>query len=415
MALSKEAARFLLWHTSLVVIGVLLCVSTIVMIDPYRLYGLVELTGFNRIKPQPERYREQIKVTGAIAANANVIIAGNSRAEIGFDPEYQGLNAAGWSTYNLALAGTATPTAQRELNDLRSHGVRPARLIIGVDFLDFLLDPAKSAPGTGPNQSLPSSDEFKWKFDALFSMESMVDAVKTVHLQRASEAEIMTPRGFNPLLEYKKHARNDGYYPLFQQRATEYAKTFVLKPHGLVEQATGSSANFSALRDILASSAREDTKLDVVIYPYHAQMLAMFEQVGLDPVFARWKSMLAHDVEAILNTYPHAKITLWDFSGFSPLQCETIPARGDKTAVTQWYWEAGHFKPALGNQMLSRILNGPGRPDDFGVSLTTLNLTQNQRRFENERAACMKTYPKLFSEAQTLVETARAKKQTVTR
>jgi hypothetical protein len=409
MALSRASARFLVWHTCVVAIGVLLCIGTVVVVDPYRLYGLIDREGFNRIKPLPERYQEQIKVTGALAAKVNVLIAGNSRAEIGFDPEYHGLSAAGMSTYNIALAGTAIPTAKRELDDLRGHGMRPARLILGVDFLDFLIDPAKISPAARLDQSLPASEGFKWKFDALFSMTSMADAVKTVAMQRSNDIETMTPRGFNPLLEYYKHVRNDGYYPLFQQRATEYAKTFVRKPHGLIEQATGSSPDLAALQAVLANAASEQTMLDVVIYPYHAQILAMFDQVGLDPVFARWKSLLTHDVESIRAAYPKAQVTLWDFSGFSPYQCELIPARGDKKTATQWYWEAGHFKPALGNIVLERILGGPERPGDFGVPLTSSTLTQNQQRYDLERAGCKQTYPALFSEADALVSAARAR------
>lgn len=410
MALSRASTRFLVWHTCLVVIGVLLCISTVVVVDPYRLYRLVDRAGFNRIKPLPERYQEQIKLSGALAAKADVLIAGNSRAEIGFDPEYRELSAAGMSTYNIALAGTAISTTKRQLDDLRGHGAQPARLILGVDFLDFLIDPTKTSAAVHRDQALPPSEEFKWKFDALFSMTSLADAVKTVGMQHLNDIETMTPRGFNPLLEYYKHVRNDGYYPIFQQRATEYAKTFVRKPHGLVEQATGSSQNFDSLRAILANAARGQTKLDVVIYPYHAQILAMFEQVGLQPVFVRWKSLLVRDVEAMRAAYPNAQVTLWDFSGFSPFQCEIIPRRGDKITATQWYWEAGHFKPALGNLVLARILGGAKQHDNFGVPLTSSNLAQNQQRFALERAACMQIYPALFSDADALVSAAQARK-----
>jgi hypothetical protein len=409
MALSKSSARFIVWHTCIVTLGLLLCIGTVVVVDPYRLYGLVDVAGFNRIKPQPERYQEQIKVLGALNTKANVIIVGNSRAEIGLDPTFGGFAAPGISTYNMALAGSALSTSKRELDDLHRYGIRPARLIIGVDFLDFLIDPAMPRVASHADLGPPISDNFRWKFDALFSISSVADALTTIRMQHAIDAQTMTSRGFNPLLEYFRHARNEGYYPLFRQRATEYAKTFVKKPRGLIEQATGSSADLDTLHAILAHAASEKTQLDVVIYPYHGAMLAMFDQVGLDPVFARWKSLLTHNVESIRTAYPNAQVTLWDFSGFSPYQCEVIPARGDKKTATRWYWEAGHFKPALGNLVLERILGGPERPGDFGVPLTSSNLGQNQQRFELERVACKQSYPALFSEADALVTAARAR------
>lgn len=406
----KEFSRFIFLHGCIVAIGVLLCVTLVIAVDPYRLYGLIDLPGFNRIKPQPERFQEQIKLAGARAVKANVFIAGNSRAEIGFDPEYGELASGGASTYNIALAGTAIQVAEREINYLRSKGQRPLKMLIGVDFLDFLIDPSRK-PAERSSRSLYLNDELKWKFDALFSMTSVADALKTVEIQYLNDAQTITERGYNPLREYYKLARSQGYYPLFQQRATEYAKTFVSKPHGLLEQTTGSSADFDALRGILHAATLDQTEVHLIIYPYHAQILAMFEKVGLYPIFQQWKSLVAREVETFREANPNAKITLWDFSGFSSFQCEPIPAPGDSASITRWYWEAGHFKPALGNLILARIFGGatkPLAPDGLGFPLTSRNLVQNQQRIEVERATCMQTNATLFRDASLLISAAEA-------
>lgn len=410
MASSKHFSRFLAWTALATISGVVLCVALVVVVDPYRLYRLVDLPGFNRVKPQPERYQKEIKLAGARAVHANVFIVGNSRAEIGFDPDYRDLSAPGLSPYNLALSGRKIQTAREQLDYLQKAGQRPVKLIVGVDFLDFLINPASASVQPALPRPASLADDLKWKFDVLFSMTSVSDAIRTLAIQRATEAETITALGFNPLREYVKIARDDGYYPIFQQRAAEYARKFVSAPHGLIASDSGSSNDFNQLRDILANAGRGQTEVYVVIYPYHAQILAMFEQAGLRSVFEEWKTLLAHQIDAVRAAQPDARIVLWDFSGYSAIQCEAIPAKGDKRSQTKWYWEAGHFKPALGNLMLARMLGQAGLPlanGSIGFRLTSSTLAENRRRFERERTECIASYPMLFRDSVILMEKAR--------
>jgi hypothetical protein len=46
---------------------------------------------------------------------------------------------------------------------------------------------------------------------------------------------------------------------------------------------------------------------------------------------------------------PDTGIVLVDFSGFCQYNCERIPALHEVRASNKWYWEAGHFKKALGD------------------------------------------------------------------
>jgi hypothetical protein len=224
-----------------------------------------------------------------------------------------------------------------------------------------------------------------------------------VAIQHDPEAQTITSRGLNPLLEYHKYARQEGYFSIFQQRAQENAKSLVRRPHGLTVPGTGSSSNIDELRRMLTTMAQDGTEVHLLIYPYHAQLLAMFEEAGLQPVMEEWKQMLVREVDAVRRREPKARITLWDFSGFSPIQCERIPPPESRSA-TRWYWEAGHFKSAVGDMMLDRML---GRPSPIGFALTADNVEQNRQRIAVERAACMKAYPEVFDSGRTLVDAAR--------
>jgi hypothetical protein len=382
----------------------------ILVVDPYGLYRLIERPGFNQIKPQLKRYQREIKTELALAARADALIIGNSRAEIGFNPEHRAFAADAHASYNLALAGSSIGVARAELTALRERGVHPRTLVVGVDFLDFLVNPAAPAR---PGATAPVADrlaELKWRLDAAFSIDSLIDALATVRLQHLADPESMTARGFNPFFDYRKMARDEGYYPLFQQRATRYAKRFVSRPPALHNAHGQTAVDFEHLHSVLSAAAAAGAEIQIAIYPYHAQILAMFEQAGLMPAFEQWKVLMATQVAAVRAAYPQARITLWDFSGYTPYQCEAIPAKGERKAATAWYWEAGHFKSALGDIMLDRMFATPAAdaPDGFGVRLPTPIAAGEQReRIARERAQCAAGYPRLFEEAAALIANAR--------
>lgn len=404
MNAERDFKRFLIVGAMVVAGGVTASAALVAVVDPYRLYRSIEMDGFNSVKPLPTRYQNRIKMHGALEHRPNTFILGNSRAELGLNPEHAALGA---SAYNLALAGSGLSTSRDQLDQLRSEGVKPKRLVIGLEFLDFLLDPSKPPP---VRKAKPKDwfDELSWEADLLFSMDSIVDSLKTLRLQRLSDPQSITERGFNPLREYNKFARDGGYYPIFQQRAVENAKRFVRAPRGLIYNATQLSPDLDDLRAILALGARSRADVNLVIYPYHAQILAMFEEAGLASTFDEWKALMIREVEQIRAAYPGVRITLWDFSGFSSYQCEPIPAKGDKATKTKWYWEAGHFKPALGDLILWRILGDDTSPDNFGFVLDQATAADNRIRMASERAACAAAQPGIFEDARRLISSARA-------
>jgi hypothetical protein len=135
--------------------------------------------------------------------------------------------------------------------------------------------------------------------------------------------------------------------------------------------------------------------VDVVISPYHAQLLALVEEARLRPRFEAWKELLVAEAEAARRRHARARIRVVDFSGYGPVQCEAIPAPGSPDA-TRWYWEAGHFKAALGDAMMARLLRDDGTAPGFGQSLDRRTLAANRARIAAERAACAARAPALF-------------------
>lgn len=393
--------RFVARCAAIVGGGVLLLVAFVAVIDPYHLYGFVDSARLNHVKPLPEQYREQIKLAQATAARPDLILLGNSRVEVGLDPDSPQLSGHGHSAYNMALAGTTLAVNERMYEKLRKDAAPAAMAVIGVEFLDFLVKPDSApppAPAAGP---FP----WQWRFDTLFSLKSVTDALRTVRLQKAVDPETMTQRGQSPLRDYNRYARTEGYYSIFQQKAVDNAKNFVRKPHNLFVAGTDGSPSIDRLRALLDTMARDRTEVHLVIYPYHAQMMAMLEEAGLEPTMDEWKRVLVREADAVRGRYPGVRISVWDFSGYATMRCERIPAPGDTRTATQWYWEAGHFKSTLGERILQRIL---GEETPFGVRLTADNLDANRRRIAAERAQCAGDYPQVFAGAHDLIANARA-------
>jgi hypothetical protein len=410
MGEDRSYAGFIKWMAASLLAGVLLTVLFVVVVDPYRLFRLVDIAGFNAVKPRPDHYQSEIKLAGARALRPAVVLMGNSRVDVGIDPDSRQLGGAKRSAYNLAIPGTGVGTSREQFDRLRAAGAAPSTLLLGVDFFDFLLDPnSDEAPAKKPPAGLAG---LRWKVDTVFSLNALLDAATTLRIQNDPDAGTMTGRGFNPLFDYLRFARQDGYYSIFLQRAQENARSFSLAPHAVVRTRSDSSAEWRDLGGLLDAAAREKTETHLIIYPYHAQLMAMLEQTGLWPVFEQWKLRLLREVARLNAAHPEARVVLWDFSGYGALQCEAIPAKGDLVHGTRWYWESGHFKSALGERMLERVFGAAGaepQPEEFGYRLDAANWNENRDRIARERRACLAAEPAMFRDAAAMVAAFQAR------
>jgi len=407
---------YLRWLLATVILGSAAVTAFVAVVDPYGLYVRDGApAAWHAVKPGLSRYQDEIKQSQAAALAPAIVIQGNSRAEIGFDPDGPALSRAAGPVYNLAVSGSGVAVAHGQLAYLLRLGQRPRMLVLGVEFLDFI-DAPRHGAAVAPSPSMGSAaaplspvERNFWRFDSLFSLRSLQDAWHTLRIQHGADAETMTAHGFNPLHEYGAMARSEGYYALFRQRAEENARVYLRKAGG-----TSSAADAAHLDATLRLAAGAGIDVRLVIYPYHAQILSLFEQTGLWPAFEAWKVQLANQVAAVRQAYPGARIELFDFSAYWPLNCERIPEKGDRGSETRWYWEGGHFKSALGERVLARLFSSAsagegGAADEFGFRLEpgAAHAAANRRRIAAGRALCLSAYPALFRDSVALVEAAR--------
>lgn len=375
--------RYLRWMLATLLATVALCGAFNVVIDPLGIFGTPRISGLNATKPYLDHHRDLARWQAASRLCPTAGIFGNSRAEIGFDPEHPGFAAHDLVAYNHAIPGTPINIALRQLHWLDHAGCRPKLVIVGVDFFDFLGAP----PARVPPPAIPAAPRIDGSVlaETVFSVTGLRDSLTTIAIQHASHPATLSPRGFNPLLNYIPEVEQSGHYALFRQRALENLRNWTRKSPRIHPDNGVRSVEYAGLDAFLHDAATMGATVHVVVYPYHAQMRLMMERAGLGELFAEWKASVLAAAE--LARTANADIKVWDFSGISAETTEPIPAPGDRRAQLTYYWEAGHFKKALGDRILDRILmDRPG----FGQPMTRASVDAwlvEDRRFVTDLAS----------------------------
>ncbi len=353
-------------------------------VDPYGLNRVLSLDGFNRHKPRAEMQVHLAKVRGVAAARPGALVLGNSRAEIGIDPQHPAWPADARPVYNLAIPGSGVGSAAAHLRHALTVS-RPGLVVLGLDFLDFRYAGGGDAAAPSPRllgNGVPAAERLRrWLADqasTLLSLDALLDSARTVAAQRTPHVGDLRADGFNPLNEYTELVADEGHFGLFRQRDLENLRGYLAGPK-TVRAADGTpSPAFAALQEIVALCQREGIALRLFIHPYHGHLLEAFHQAGLWPAFEDWKREL-------VRTLP-ADVPLWDFGGYDRVTTEPVPARGDTRTAMRWYWEGGHYKKAAGDLILERVL-GAVPADGFGVRLDAGGLEARLAAIRDARPA----------------------------
>jgi hypothetical protein len=330
--------------------------------DPYAVFRWVWAPGFNVPKVRPDSEIAQRKVFNAVALRPDALILGNSRAEIGIDPDHPEFRRRSLRAYNLAIPGGTLGTSISLLETMCSAG-RYKLVLIGVDFSDFLIEPSEGAVagGSEPRAQLlrlrPGPSDY---LHAVLTSGAAADSIRTLQAQLQRYPEVITNAGFNPLLDYVPMAKDLGYYPLFQQRLQESARAYSRYPKAVVPSSGGDSPASIGLGRLVRRAMACGDRIVLITYPYHAHMLTRFVEVGLWPAFDDWKRLMVRTVQREAGDGASAaRVRLFDFAYFSDVARQASPRPSQRDQTSPWYWEAGHFKKELGDQMLLQMLEEP--------------------------------------------------------
>ena len=382
-------------------------------VDPYRTWHLNG--GYSEANPRPRAIQHValFKQRAVAMLHPVTLVLGNSRAEIGFDPD-----SAYWPqrvrpVFNAAIPGSGIETALHAFARATETG-QVRQLVVGLEFLDFLVDP--SATMQVVPQTLPSveSDTGRLITDTsiLLSLDTLFDSVITVLARHDRYSADITSYGFNPLREYEFSAMHEGYGKLFLQRDTENARAYAKLPKAILVERSGTSKEWQILDQLLAIARRNDTDIKFVIYPYHAHILQLLKNAHLVPAFEAWKRRLVEVIQS--GRAPSTpQCSLWDFSGYHMFAREPVPALGDTKSVVESYWEAGHFKRQLGDRMLARMFGIDTNASGFGTCLTAANVDDTNAKLERDQDRYAVENPELSAELArlALVRTIRSERK----
>lgn len=357
--------RFLVQLTLVFMAVCALAAGANYLIDPYGLFGTPRIDGINALKPAaPERVRVS-KPYMAKAAAAHTVIGGNSRPELGIDPQSPCWSAEQRPVFNIGIPGASFYMQTQYVKHAVAAGAT-RRVFMGVDFLDFLIDTNRQQhqrdwtilaqgyagrldiAGENVSDSRRLIQRAQDHLNSLLSLEAVSDSIYTLTRQRTHFSSDRRADGFNPAREYQFIIRNEGQHVLFAQKNRELARTLSRPNLGLFNYGTDNSEAFEALKGFLAWTAANDVEVTLFINPYHVHYLSLIELSGNWPLFEQWKRTL------VRIAGEHDEV-LWDFNTVDAYSTEMPPAAGERHTAMQWYWEPAHYKATLGELMIAQM------------------------------------------------------------
>ena len=380
---SREHTAYLRQSAIAIFVLLLLVTACNVTIDPYLRFGTPRIEGWSQRKPKAIRQVRMAKAYGVMRGDYRTIFLGNSRVDIGLNPQSEQLSANLLPAYNLGQPGSGSELARQYLEHVLADQT-PNTVVLGVDFLNYLRKPADlgaqevsevatesvSADAARLNsmgRSTRSWPQFRQQVKdtlaATVSLSAVGDSLLTILAQNDPNAANISDQGFNSGSAFRNLIQSEGQASLFRQKNSEYIDKCLER----VAPVDGQSAELQAIEAALQLCQRRGIRVEVYIHPYHADVLEIFDATGHWGNFERWKMLLNRICEAQGSS-------LWDFANYSSRTTESPPAEGDRRTIMRWYWESGHYREALGEQVLVEILGQelPATPAGYQLTPSTL-------------------------------------------
>lgn len=381
-------------------------------VDPYLLFNMPRLAGFNDKKPSVESQERLMKAYEVVRAAPNGLILGTSRVAIGLDTAHAAWPAKARPVYNLGVAGADPFTSYRYLQHVLAH--RDVTVVVlGLDFEYFLVGKKRDRSAPLAFESYLSVDrDGRWDpnrrwyhlrdlAESTLSLEALADSLATLKASRRGETLDVSPSGSLSEAGFRRETAELGAAPLFAQRNLYNIRTYRGRTFPQDGAGQADAPVLADLRAIIALCRARGIQLELFAQPMHADLLETLDLLGAWPAYEAWKREL---VEVSRGGAPGAAVRVWDFGGYDQYSTETLPESSDRGARLRWFWEPSHYTKALGSLILTRIFGG--RDMSYGVVLTAETIEARLADVRARRAAYHASRPEAVRRVQAVFDSA---------
>ena len=325
----------------------LLFVATInIIIDPYQYFFTQKITGFNKNKPEQEKYLMLSKAAEAQHIKAKTILLGSSRVMSGLSTSHP-IFKNSETVYNLGLPGTNMYQSLQYFKHALFFQKNIERVVIGIDFFMF-------------NEYLSNLDNFdETRLGKKFVIKDLITTSLSID---ALEASLIT---FKANLKTKNEILpQESTLKKFNRWLTNF-----LDFQGFYKTYSLSQQQIDYFKMIINLCQQNNIEVKIFISPTHATQYEAIDIAGLWSDFEQWK-------REIISITP-----VWDFSGYNSITTEVI----SDSMIN--YIDNSHYSQHTGNLVLNRMFAQADDtiPLDFGVLINQGNLESHLNKIKFDR------------------------------
>lgn len=420
--------------TALMSAIILLCavIAFNIVVDPYGMYRLVTIEGFNQHKPAVYNRVRLMKAYDVRRIKPRSIILGTSRTHLGLRPSHPAWRPDDQPVYNLAFDGAMTKEMFHYLR--HAHAVQPLKqVVLGLDTYHATTAPASHRSGFDEQLLLDDDTPPNWievllaDLKLLISFDTLLESIHTVGAQQHANDAWFAPDGQRlgeiffhqpweayqtegPRAYFDKIDTLDVRYKLEWRIPTEPTSKPNRKPVPESQAETLSSLDY--IQRIIAFCRDNNISLRIFFTPSHAHQMELSAATGGWSSVERGKRALVRLLSEDAAAHPGQEpFVLHDFSAYSSVTTEPLPPRGSRKAMNH-YWDSSHFKANVGDLVLNRLFGVGAAPTDFGIRLTPDNIDQaladiraqqnKYRATHSESVALIRGYVEAFKRAHNI-------------
>lgn len=364
----RRYSRFLM---AVVIVFVALVAAFNFIVNPMGLFSPPVIQGFNDVHPAGQSFSRLQKIEAIKRLKPDMIITGTSRADSGMNIRSELLPDAALRPYNAGLSA-ATIREQRAMLEF-AQSVHPLKAaVITLDYFAFngrKADNKQFEPDRLTPEALNPVTSFFDTYGTIVALDTTVASVKHLRYIKKPERYAFTKdNGHKESRDVEFDIARHGAAHRFSSDPAA-AETSIDNFNFSYSDKTGDDT-FAQYRAMLEFARKNGIQVYLLISPVHISQLEREKRDSVTMIrVSEWKSSLVLINYEVAQAHDAQPYPLWDFAYPNSLTRESVPPEGDLTSRMQWFADAGHYRAALGDVILRKVLLGSNEHPDFGRRL----------------------------------------------